>query len=346
MKGVIFANVGAEPKVVDDLEKPSPGPDQLLVKSVWTAINPVDTFMAAYGLLVVDWPLVLAVDAGGIVVEAGEEAASKYGFKPGDEVFGCTRLGSKGYSAGQEYFLMDACVTMPKPKNISLIEAVTLGVASETACLGVFAGLNIPLPDPQNLPGPRDEWVIVLGGASSVGKCAIQLAKACGYKVAASCSTKSASIVKDFDAVPFDYKKPLEEQVKDVMDITSGQVSRVFDAVAADDPILPKELFKASQSTAKFFSTTNDWTGITDFEGGKSYLVRLGGIGRPEAKEFNELMGKYIPVIVGLIKEGKLLPAEYEVIGEGGFEDALKAYHHQRSGAGGSRKVVVKIQDE
>jgi hypothetical protein len=41
MKGVIFENQGAEPKVADDLEKPSPGPDQLLVKSIWTAINPV-----------------------------------------------------------------------------------------------------------------------------------------------------------------------------------------------------------------------------------------------------------------------------------------------------------------
>ena len=41
MKGVIFESQGAKPKVVDSLEKPSPGPDQLLVKSIWTAINPV-----------------------------------------------------------------------------------------------------------------------------------------------------------------------------------------------------------------------------------------------------------------------------------------------------------------
>lgn len=41
MKGVAFAAVGAEPKVVDDLPVPVPGPDQVLVKSIWTAINPV-----------------------------------------------------------------------------------------------------------------------------------------------------------------------------------------------------------------------------------------------------------------------------------------------------------------
>jgi len=106
-------------------------------------------------------------------------------------------------------------------------------------------------------------------------------------------------------------------------------------------------LFRASKSADKFFATTNDWSpDIDDFEGGRTYKVRLGEIGRPQAEELNANIEKYIPVIVGLIELGKLLPQEYEVIGEGGFEDVLKAYHHQRSGAGGSRKVVVKIQNE
>lgn len=41
MKGVTFADQGAEPKVVETLERPTPGPDQLLVKSIYVAINPV-----------------------------------------------------------------------------------------------------------------------------------------------------------------------------------------------------------------------------------------------------------------------------------------------------------------
>ena len=303
--------------------------------------------MGEYGLLVVSWPLVLGVDAAGVVVEAGKEATSKYGLKVGDEVFGCTRLGMPGYAAGQEFYLMDARVTLPKPKNISLVEAATLGVASETACLGVFEGLKLPLPDPKRLPDPKDEWVIILGGASSVGRCAIQLAKACGYKVAASCSNKSAAAIKEFGAVPFDYKNSIEQQVKEVVHLTSGQISLIYDAVAADDPVIAKELFKASKSNVRFFATTNDWSpSIDDFEGGKTYKVKLGGVGRPEAEELNANIEKYVPVIVGLIESGKLLPQEYEVIGDGGFDDAIKAYHHQRSGAGGSRKVIVKIANE
>ena len=41
MKGVVFEEQGSEPMVVENLEKPSPSPDQILVKSLWTAINPV-----------------------------------------------------------------------------------------------------------------------------------------------------------------------------------------------------------------------------------------------------------------------------------------------------------------
>jgi NADPH:quinone reductase-like Zn-dependent oxidoreductase len=41
MKGVIFEKAGAAPEVTDSLEKPKPGADQVLVKSLYTAINPV-----------------------------------------------------------------------------------------------------------------------------------------------------------------------------------------------------------------------------------------------------------------------------------------------------------------
>ncbi len=44
MKGVIFEQAGAQPKVTDSLDKPQPSSDQILVKSIYTAINPVYAF--------------------------------------------------------------------------------------------------------------------------------------------------------------------------------------------------------------------------------------------------------------------------------------------------------------
>jgi NADPH:quinone reductase-like Zn-dependent oxidoreductase len=57
--------------------------------------------MINMGILVESWPFVPGCDAAGIVVKVGEQAASI--FNVGDEVCGCTRLGTKGYSTCQEF---------------------------------------------------------------------------------------------------------------------------------------------------------------------------------------------------------------------------------------------------
>lgn len=300
------------------------------------------------GLLVDEFPVVLGVDASGVVVEAGSEAESKYNLRPGIYVCGCTRLGLKPYAAGQEYFLMDAQVTIPKPQNIDIVQAATLGVGIETASIAVFDGLKVEVPNPDQLPEQRDEWVIVLGGASSVGGFAIQLLRAAGYKVLASCSSKSASAVKGFGAEVFDYKKSIQEQVDAVLQITGGNFSRIFDAVASDDPVIAKELFKqdALSSKTKLFASTNDWSGIGHFEGGNTYEVKLGPIGRPEAAELNNNMEKWIPVLVKLVENGHVKVGDYEMVGSAGAEGVVAGYKYKSGGTSGLKKIVVKIQDE
>lgn len=297
------------------------------------------------GLLVDKWPAGLGADASGVIVDAGKVAQEKYGFKKGDYVCGCTRIGMREYSTAREYFLMDAQVTMRKPSNLSLADAATIGAASQTAAFGIFAGLDIA-PPKKGSSAKSNEWVLVLGGAGSVGRAGVQLAKAAGCKVIASASEKSFDTVKKLgaDAV-FDYHLPLDEQVKAVEDATGGQpVTKIFDATSAENPALAKELFRSSKDAKKYFSTTNDWSGIGDFEGGKTYEIHLGQLGRPgpDAKEINSAVEAWNPVITYLYESGVVLPHEQDVVGKGGIEDAITAYKHKA----GSKKVVVKLQDE
>lgn len=105
---------------------------------------------------------------------------------------------------------MDAALTIPKPKNISIQQAATIGVGTlvgqrriesrsdtegwQTAALGLFNGLKLPLPDLENLADKskdgseqlrkdsEKDWVVVLGGASSVGKYGIQVSRHCCQK--------------------------------------------------------------------------------------------------------------------------------------------------------------------
>lgn len=57
MQAVTFSSAGAEPQVTE-VPVPDPGSGQVLVKTLWAAINPIDTFSATTGLLVVGWPFV------------------------------------------------------------------------------------------------------------------------------------------------------------------------------------------------------------------------------------------------------------------------------------------------
>lgn len=86
-------------------------------------------------------------------------------------------------------------------------------------------------------------------------------------------------------------------------------------------------------------------SGITDFGGGTTYLVRLGLIGRDDAPEVNESIASYIPGIGKLFESGHLLPSPYVEIGAGGFGAALEALEYQKLGSAGSKKVVVKLQE-
>jgi hypothetical protein len=160
-----------------------------------------------------------------------------------------------------------------------------------------------------------------------------------------------------------DYKKSPEDQLADLMKTTGSKFSRIFDAVGLNDSFA-RLVFKVLKLGFKYFSTTNDLfvlcflnkgiscskhpfsSGIQDFEGGKTYTIALGPIGRDEGKELNEDLKKFIPFIHQLVEDGKIVPNEYDVVGEGGMDSVLEAITYQQKGAGGSNKVIVKIQDK
>lgn len=182
---------------------------------------------------------------------------------------------------------------MRKPSNLEVPAAVTVGSAFQTAALGISKGLGISVGTTRNDVNEDRDWVLVLGGAGSVGSAAVQLLSQAGHAVVASCSPKQSSRVENLGAKgTFDYHLSLEEQIKAIEHITGdpGDVSMIFDATSSEDPILAKELFKTAelQGKEKLFVTTNDWSGIGGFEGGKTYEIHLGMMGRPEAREINE----------------------------------------------------------
>ncbi|EWC45700.1 hypothetical protein DRE_05261 [Drechslerella stenobrocha 248] len=346
MKGLKLDAPRGEYQLVDDLPEPSPGPNQLLVKPIYGSINPVDELMRNSGLLIVSWPWTPCCDVAGTVVKVGDNVTK---FKAGDQVFGCQGLGFPGSGGAAEYCLFREDLALRKPEDVPLAAAASIGVGSETAAMGVWVGLNIQLPDPQNLPATSDEWVFILGGGGNVGAYAVQLAKLSGYKVIASVSSRSvqSAIAAGADET-VDYKDSVDSQIAKIKAVTKGGLHRIFDATSFNKPIVEKLLESTKDEPGqKYFTTVNNWDDFSDLPGSPQvHLISLGPVAREDAEhaELNASVSKAVVVIEQLLALGKLIVNEYVVADDTGFEAFTAGTKLQSTKA--AKKVVVKFQSE
>ena len=174
MKAVVLQSFG-EPMRLADIERPTAGPGQVLVRIEASGVNPLDTKIAAgkadHARVVL--PAVLGIDMAGVVEAVGEGVA---GFRPGDEVYGMTGgiAGVQGSLA--QYAAVDAELLAHKPRNMSMREAAALPLVFITAWEGLVDRAQVG-------SGAK---VLVHGGAGGVGHIAVQIARAFGAEVYAT----------------------------------------------------------------------------------------------------------------------------------------------------------------
>ena len=191
MKTILFPRYGS-PDVLElrDVEKPTPNENQVLVKIVAAAANPLDwhrmrgePFLARMGegLRQPQDPR-LGADIAGRVEAVGKNVRE---FKPGDEVFGA--VGAGGFA---EYVCTREKNLASKPTNVSFEAAAATPVVGFTAIQGfrhaggIRAGQN----------------VLVNGAAGGIGTFAIQFAKSYGAEVTGVCSTRNLDLVRSIGA--------------------------------------------------------------------------------------------------------------------------------------------------
>jgi NADPH:quinone reductase-like Zn-dependent oxidoreductase len=191
MKAIIFTQYGS-PDVLQlvEVDKPTPNENQVLVKVVAAAANPLDWHrMRADPFLVrLDGGLFkpknpkLGADLAGIVEAVGRNVAE---FKPGDEVFG-----EIGAGAFAEYACVHQKYLALKPANVSFAEAAATPVVGFTALQGLRDTGKIQ----------AGQTVLVNGASGGVGSCAVQIAKAYGTEVTGVCSGRNLELVGSIGA--------------------------------------------------------------------------------------------------------------------------------------------------
>ncbi|GJV95390.1 2-methylene-furan-3-one reductase-like protein [Tanacetum coccineum] len=212
-------------KFATDVTVPSVADDQVLVKVVAAALNPVDfkrrlgKFQATDSALPISAYLLffrssecLGYDVAGVVVKVGKQVK---GLKVGDEVYGDISEKALDYpkQSGSlaEYTAVEEKLLALKPKNIDFIQAASLPLAIETAYEGLErAGFS------------EGKSLLVLNGATGVGSLVIQLSKQVfgASKVAATSSTPKLELLKSLGAdVAIDYTKENFEELPDKYDV-------------------------------------------------------------------------------------------------------------------------------
>ncbi|MEU6248962.1 NAD(P)-dependent alcohol dehydrogenase [Glycomyces sp. NPDC047010] len=195
MKAVVQDRFGPPEQVlrVTDLDRPAPGPGEVLVRMRATSVNTPD-WIAVAGV-----PYVLRLsarakgavrgtDVAGTVAALGEGVTA---LSVGDAVVG-TKWGSGFTTAGTfaEYTTTAADRLIPKPDALSFTDAAASVMSGMTAYAAMTESFKAA-------PGTR---VLVNGASGGVGTFAVQIAKHLGAHVTAVCGPKNLDLVRDLGA--------------------------------------------------------------------------------------------------------------------------------------------------
>ncbi|WP_026371021.1 zinc-dependent alcohol dehydrogenase family protein [Kallotenue papyrolyticum] len=204
-----------------EVERPTPGPGQLLVRVIASGTNPVDAKIRQNGTWAgIQPPAILGYDVSGVVEAVGPGVEE---FKPGDEVYYTPEIFNNPAGSYAEYNLVAARIVAHKPRTLSHVEAA-VPLAGGTAWEAIVRRLQVR-------PG---ETILIHGGAGGVGSFAVQFAKAAGARVLATAGTDNQATLRELGVdVPIDYRT--QDPYAIALSETDGRgVDAVFDTVGGD----------------------------------------------------------------------------------------------------------------
>jgi NADPH:quinone reductase-like Zn-dependent oxidoreductase len=196
MKAAVRDHYGSIDVVrIDELEKPEPTRDELLVRVAAASVNRADLdslgprpgFARAFMGLTRPKVTRMGIDVAGVVEAAGPEASA---YRPGDRVF--ADLFSFGSGAFGEYVAASEKAFARIPDDLSFEDAATLPHSSVLALQGLRlrSGRTIQAGD----------LVLIDGASGNVGPFAVQIAKSMGAEVTGVCRTEKLDFVRSLGA--------------------------------------------------------------------------------------------------------------------------------------------------
>ncbi len=220
MKAVTYSTFGSANEVlqIESLNDPIAGEGDVVVKMHYSAVNPSDVKARAGGRPGITKPpfakIIPNSDGSGIIVDVGHDVDKN---RIGQRVWLWNGQWKRAFGTSAEYIALPQEQAVLLPDNVDLREGAILGIPALTAVHAVIGQGNV-----------KGKHVFISGGAGTVGRLAIQAAKALGANVIAtaggklgidSAKTAGADLVLDY------HSKTL---VEETLEFTQGKLIDKF----------------------------------------------------------------------------------------------------------------------
>lgn len=348
-KAAVVPEPGAQHTIADrSLSSLAAG--EVAVKITATAINPVDWKIRDYKVFIKDYPAVLGSDAAGEIAAVGPDVT---GLGLGDRVFFQGIIGNYDSSTFQQYAKIPAALVAKTPKKITDDEASGIMLATVAALTGFYDktghGLKAPWDEGGEQAG-KGKAIVIIGGSSSVGQYAIQLAKISGFeKIITNSSAKHLDHLKSLGAdVVLDRSK--QNSPEDFKAAVDGlPLAFVFDSISEKDTQILGAKVLAATKTEKGHVIVVQGANAEASELAQSLEPKVSvkqvmGLGSsPSLRYLSEPLAKHLGGEDGYIAQGRFVPNRALVV-DGGLGNIEAALAKNKQGVSGE-KVIIRPFD-
>ncbi len=219
MKAIWYERFGpaGEVLVSGDLPMPVPGAGDVLVRLHASGVNPSDVKLRAGARpgAAMAFPRIVPHSDGAGVIEAVGAGVDRG--RHGERVWIWNGQWRRQFGTAAQYIVVPAAQAVPLPEGITFAEGACLGIPAMTAWAAVLGD------------GPiKGQTVLVTGGAGSVGRYAVQIAKLAGATVIATVSGSAKAAHAGPADLIINYRE--DDVAARILEITGGRgVERIVD---------------------------------------------------------------------------------------------------------------------
>ena len=235
----------------------------------------------------------------------------------------------------QLYSVANVAAVAKIPDNVSFEEGSVMPLCTTTAMHGLYQPSLLGLEFPSLQPKEKDGYVLIWSGATTVGSCAIQLARCSGYKVITTSSAHNFAYCEGLGAEKlFDYKK--DDVVDEIVEFLKGkQLVGTLDSWGRDGTLDKCVPVVQRAEGSKNLTTVIPGAEKQQFEG-----VKIAGVGPGLDKDYPQSV--LLDFVPKALEQGVIKAKPEPLVVGNGLEYAQKALDTLKAGIS-AKKVVVTL---